>query len=144
MNQVNTLRIIIAWTFIVIAHAQFKYLCEFLDPKVFAKCEEYPENFLDQFLNMSELSIQQTTEGDLLVNGSIFVTKTLPNDLPVVLETYKKERGTWQPTVFTSKRSSLCKATFDNTEVWASYWENTPKEQQSCPLTEGIWTFQRR
>lgn len=54
------------------------------------------------------------------------------------MEIFKKERGTWQPTVYSQKRDDACAACFSETEYWYSYMENTPKDQKTCPFTEGV------
>ncbi|XP_073847366.1 uncharacterized protein [Musca autumnalis] len=120
-----------------LARGQFNYCVEFLEPEVFAACDDHPDYYLDKAVDMSTISIQHSSEGNLLVNGSVKMIKSFPADLPVKIETFKKERGEWQPTVFTSKRKDVCIAAFDDSELWAKYWENTPDEQKTCPLTEG-------
>ncbi|XP_005187384.1 uncharacterized protein LOC101891662 [Musca domestica] len=121
----------------VLVSGQFNYCIEFLEPMVFAKCDDQPDHFLYKAVDISDLSFQHSREGDLIVKGPIKFITTLPENLPVTIETYKKERGEWQPTLFTLKREDVCISLFDERELWSTYWENTPKEQKTCPFSKG-------
>ncbi|KAM7344395.1 uncharacterized protein ACRADG_011130 [Cochliomyia hominivorax] len=92
---------------------------------------------MDSVFNMTNCNIEQTEEGSLVVSGYSIVKTTIEEVLPVTIEVFKKERGTWQPTIYTLKRSSACPTMFGKIEVWHSYLKNTPEEQLTCPLTEG-------
>ncbi|XP_037819214.1 uncharacterized protein LOC119608737 [Lucilia sericata] len=65
------------------------------------------------------------------------VTRTVEGSLPLNVEVFKKERGTWQPTIYTQKRDDTCTACFSKVELWNSYLKNTPAEQLTCPFTKG-------
>ncbi|KAM7344396.1 uncharacterized protein ACRADG_011131 [Cochliomyia hominivorax] len=93
---------------------------------------------MDSFFNMTNCRIEQTEDGSLVVNGYSIMQVTIEKPLPTNIELFKKERGTWQPTVYTLKRPDACTTAFDKNEVWADYFEKTPEEQRTCPFIKGV------
>ncbi|KAM7344394.1 uncharacterized protein ACRADG_011129 [Cochliomyia hominivorax] len=92
---------------------------------------------MDSIFNMTNCNIEQNEEGSLVVSGYSIVATTIEEALPVKVELFKKERGTWQPTIYSLRRSNACRTLFGKLELWHSYLKNTPEEQLTCPLTEG-------
>ncbi|KAM7344397.1 uncharacterized protein ACRADG_011132 [Cochliomyia hominivorax] len=119
------------------ACGQFSYELEFPDNRIFSPCEEYPDNAFDSIFDVTNCSIEQNEEGSLVVNGYSTVKMNVDEEIPLTVEVFKKERGSWQPTIYTLRRSNACSSLFGKIEVWYSYLKNTPEEQLTCPLTKG-------
>lgn len=64
---------------------QHEYVLEFMDERIFRPCEQYPNNFIDQLFNMSNVNFDQTEDGSMLVNGYSVVTTTVEKPMPVIL-----------------------------------------------------------
>ncbi|KAM7344398.1 uncharacterized protein ACRADG_011134 [Cochliomyia hominivorax] len=118
-------------------NCQVDYEFEFLEERIFSPCENYPDNSIDSLIDMSNINIEQTEDGSLVVKGYSIIKITSEDVLPLSVEVFKKERGTWQPTIYTQKRPDTCTASFGETELWHSYLKNTPEDQLKCPFTEG-------
>ncbi|XP_037819213.1 uncharacterized protein LOC119608736 [Lucilia sericata] len=120
-----------------IAYSQNNYEFEFINEGIFSPCENYPNNYLDQLFDVTNLDIAQTEDGSLILNGYITLKTTVEKPLPVSFELFKFERGKWQPTVYSMKRGDACTSFFNKAEVWFPYLENTPAEELKCPFTAG-------
>ncbi|KAI8128419.1 hypothetical protein CVS40_1592 [Lucilia cuprina] len=129
--------ILIITTSIYIVCCQNDYELEFLEENIFSPCENYPDNYIDQLFDISNANVEQTEDGSLVVNGFTIVTRTVEGSFPLNIEVFKRERGTWQPTIYTQNRNDTCTACFSKVELWNSYLKNTPAEQLTCPFTEG-------
>ncbi|XP_037819212.1 uncharacterized protein LOC119608735 isoform X2 [Lucilia sericata] len=125
---------LIAIVFTVFAN---KYEFEFLEAKIFKRCSKFPNNFLDQALDLSNWEVGKTDEGTLIMDGYIVLKRSYDHLLPFSMELLKRERGTYQPTTINIKRLDSCKATFDKYDVIFNYVKETPKDQTKCPFKKG-------
>ncbi|TMW42152.1 hypothetical protein DOY81_012764 [Sarcophaga bullata] len=94
-----------------------QYELEFRDTNIFSPCDDYPDNSIHSLFDMSNLSFEKSSDFSI--------------------EIFRKERGGWQPTHYSQKRSDTCVAYFNKAEAWSKYFRSTPEEQQTCPFQEG-------
>lgn len=53
---------------------------------------------------------------------------------------FKRERGKWQKTLLSVRRSDFCTAIFNPAEIWAPFVANMPVEQKVCPFKKDVRT----
>lgn len=56
-----------------------------MDEGVYIPCENYPDNFIDQLFDMSNLNFEQTEDGSIVVNGYSIITTAVDGPLPVII-----------------------------------------------------------
>lgn len=67
-----------------IIFGQFKYEFEFINEKIYTPCEDYPNNFIDNLFDMSNVNFDQTEDGSIVVNGYCTVENTVDRLYPVI------------------------------------------------------------
>ncbi|XP_036320145.1 uncharacterized protein LOC118734533 [Rhagoletis pomonella] len=107
--------------------------------EVFTPCEDYPENYIDTFFDISDLTFER--QGDLVkVTGDLKLTHQFNGDVPIQLDAqvYKKARGEWVDTIYNIRRSNFCPALYNENELWYTISNVVPAKDRGCPPKQGL------
>ncbi|XP_037931837.1 uncharacterized protein LOC119666625 [Teleopsis dalmanni] len=109
------------------------YRLQFENEKLISRCKEYPNKFIDKLLDANQLNFKTYDNYSIHVKGLVKIVRNVPFGTKLSIETFKKQRGQWLPTVYNIYRSDLCLAAFSSQEPWHVMSDNLPPEQKACP-----------
>ncbi|XP_004524122.1 uncharacterized protein LOC101451317 [Ceratitis capitata] len=106
---------------------------------VFTPCEDFPDNYIDKFFDISGLSFER--EGDLVkVVGDVKLVHEFENDVPIQLDAqvYRRSRGEWVDTIYNIRRPDFCPVLYNGNELWYKYTNVVPEADRKCPPQPGL------
>ncbi|KAH8326377.1 hypothetical protein KR067_006064 [Drosophila pandora] len=105
--------------------AGYKYQFSFSNYEIFQNCQNQKSMVfgIDRLFDMSEFRISFNKEV-LTIGGNLTSIWDLDAFDRVVftIDTYKLERGTWQPTIFSVKSYNFCNDMYGKNFYWYTYW----------------------